>query len=129
MVSLCQRRTALNGRVSDMDISSAGSDSEDDAFDSQHESEESDEDPHDDDLLFAAVEKSVHRKGYPWTLGAHYRVFWPTLGTWLVGQYDGPALRTGVTLWYECDDSVATHLYKDKWHITPYRATGPEEAG
>lgn len=118
-----------NGRVSDMDISSAGSDSEDDAFDSQHESEESDEDPHDDDLLFAAVEKSVHRKGYPWTLGAHYRVFWPTLGKWLVGQYDGPALRTGVTLWYECDDSVATHLYKDKWHITPYRATGPEEAG
>ena len=115
-----------NGRVSDVDISSAGS--EDDAFDSHDESEESDIDPHDEDLLFAAVEKSVHRKGYAWTMGAHYRVFWPTLGVWLVGQYNGPALRTGVTLWYESDDSVATHLYKDKWHITPYRATGPKEA-
>ena len=50
-----------NGRVSDVDISSAGS--EDDAFDSHDESEESDIDPHDEDLLFAVVEKSVHRKG------------------------------------------------------------------
>ena len=116
-----------NMRVSDMDMSS-GAGSDDGAFDSNDEIEESDVDSHDDDLLFAAVEKSVHRKGYAWTMGAHYRVFWPTLGVWLVGQYDGPALRTGVTLWYESDDSVATHLYKDKWHITPYRATGPKEA-
>ena len=48
-----------NMRVSDMDMSS-GAGSDDGAFDSNDEIEESDVDSHDDDLLFAAVEKSEH---------------------------------------------------------------------
>ena len=48
-----------NMRVSDMDMSS-GAGSDDGAFDSNDEIEESDVDSHDEDLLFAAVEKSLH---------------------------------------------------------------------
>ena len=39
----------------------------------------------------------------------------------LIGLYDGKKpLKSGVPLYYEADNSVATHLYRDKWHIVPY---------
>ena len=100
------------GRVSDVPDLSEGSDGDSESSGSSHDS--------DNDLLLhdtlLAKEKSVHFKGYAWEVGRFYKVWWRDVSKWLWGQYVKGS-NTGVTLYYEADDTVATHLYVDDWHI------------
>ena len=68
--------------------------------------------------------KSCNYKGFGWVPGAYYKVFWPQLNKWLMGEYiDGN--RLGVTLYYNEDDTEVVHLYKDAWRICPSRCQRP----
>jgi hypothetical protein len=119
---------------SDFELGNADADSDSDSeasdgineADSESDSDDSD-DSDDSALVFANVARSIHKKSYNWQNGAFYRVFWSDQGKWLIGQYDTDGknpFKTGVELYYEADDTVATHLYRDKWHILPHCIAG-----
>ena len=101
------------GRISDVaDLSSESDEGEGD------ESESGDSDDNEPAYLraFENINPSVHYKTYPWQMGAFYKVFWVQEKKWLTGQYIR-SNKLGVTMYYDSDDTDATHLYKDNWHI------------
>jgi hypothetical protein len=107
----------VGGRVSDLSDAESAPESRSDDEDGTSSSDE--------DALFG---KSLHCKEYNWEEGALYKVYWSEQKRYLIGQYCGPARKTGVTMYYADDDTVCMHKFNEQWHILKVPQAAPDGA-